>query len=278
MERVTDVEPFVAGQDGIYWLDAWMKAYPALRIGITSRSFSNASTSRNLALHVEDDSARVINNRLALAMVNGVSLDCMTCAVQTHGANIVEVTAENRGAGATDYASSIPDTDGLITALSNTLLALFFADCVPLFFFEPKSKAIGIAHAGWRGTVANIATKMVRKFQDFYGVKGDTIRVAIGPAIGACCYQVDDAVYISVEKVLGNDIARVATEDGVGHYRLDLQKTNQILLERAGIMPAHIEISHYCTSCHNGIFFSHRKEQGKTGRMAAFAVWKGGAS
>ncbi len=270
------MEPFhIDKQLGLFWIESWRQKYPGLRIGFTARGLGQRQTNGNLALHIEDDVHQVLDNRRYLSMINNQSLDAMTCAMQTHGKKIVEVTDENRGSGALDLATSIPDTDGLITQLPDTMLTLFFADCVPLFFLDPEHRAIGIAHAGWRGTVQNIAAEMVLKFQELYGSNADNMRVVIGPSIGPCCYQVDQKVMDAVTEQLPNEVHLVAKADGPEHYRLDLKKMNQILLEQAGIMSAHIEVSHLCTSCNVHHFFSHRKEQGKAGRMAAYAVWKG---
>lgn len=268
-------EPFVYDEEkGIFWIESWKNIDPNVQAGFTSRHLGDASFG-NLAFHVQDDPENVVRNRERLAKMNGVPLYSITCAVQTHGCNIAEIDEDNHGAGATSYETSIPDTDGLMTQLNNTLLTLFYADCVPLFFLDPDHHVIGVAHAGWRGTVQNIAGNMVSTFQQKYGTRPEHLCVAIGPSIGPCCYQVDDQVLSYVQMCLPKDWQTVVTNDGPGHYRLDLKKMNQILLEYAGILSANIEISQYCTSCHSQYFFSHRKEGSKAGRMAAFVVRKG---
>lgn len=270
------MEPFQLNEEqGLFWIESWRQKFSGLNIGFTSRSLGQERVNGNLALHVEDDPSLVIANRRYLSTMNDQSIATMTCAEQTHGKQVIEVTTDNRGSGALERATNIPYTDGLITRLPDTMLTLFFADCVPLFFIDPVERVIGIAHAGWRGTVQNIAAEMVQKFQKTYASNTDNIHIVIGPSIGACCYQVDQRVMDAVEERLPNKVHLVATADGNEHYRLDLKKMNQLLLEQAGIMSTHIEVSHLCTSCNLQHFFSHRKEQGKAGRMAAFAVWKG---
>ncbi len=271
------MEPFqLDTEKGVFWIRSWVERHPHLRMGFTTRSLGLDSHHGNLALHVGDDVQRVLDNRTYIANLFKLPLEAITCAQQTHGANIVEVDDENHGAGALELESSIRDTDGLITNRHDTMLMLFFADCVPIYFFDPEKQVFGIAHAGWRGTVQNIATKMVRKFQEIYDSKSYNIHIVIGPSIGACCYQVDQKVMDLVENVMHNEVDAVAKADGSLHYRLDLKKMNQILLERAGILSSHIEVSELCTSCQSHYFFSHRKERESAGRMAAFAVWKGG--
>lgn len=271
------MEPFqLDAEQGVFWLQSWAERYPQLRVGFTTRQLGNDLPYGNLALHVGDVVENVLQNRKYIANLVQLPVEAITCANQTHGAQTVEVGEERRGAGALQLESSIPDTDGLVTNRQDTMLMLFFADCVPIYFFDKEKQAFGIAHAGWRGTVQNIATKMVQKFQEMYDSKPYNIHVAIGPSIGACCYQVDQRVMDAVNNVLHNEGHAVAKADGSQHYRLDLKKMNQILLERAGILSSHIEVSELCTSCQSHYFFSYRREPASAGRMAAFAVWKGG--
>lgn len=268
-------EPFVYDESsGIFWLESWKKRNPHIQAGFTSRNLGNAPFG-NVAFHVQDNPENVLHNRKKLADINELAITSITCAIQTHGNNIVEVEKSNRGAGATSFETSIPDTDGLVTQQPDTMITLFYADCVPLFFFDPEHNAIGIAHAGWRGTVKNIAANMVNTMQRLYGSNPMQICVAIGPSIGQCCYQVDDNVLNAVKNCLPKDWESVVIDDGPGHYRLNLKKLNQILLEDAGILSVNIEISQYCTSCHSQHFFSYRREGQIAGRMAAFAIRKG---
>lgn len=269
------MEPFVLDKErGIFWIEPWREKFPQLLAGFTSRQLVPDDEYGNLAFHVGDDPEHVRANRRILSDIAGVPLTHMTCAIQPHGNRVVEITEALRGSGALELSSSIPDADGLVTKLSETLLTLFYADCVPLYFVDPTVQAVGVAHAGWRGTMQNMAKEMVLKFDEIFGSKPHNIHVVIGPSIGPCCYQVDEHVISEARKLLGIEIDAVAVPDGERHYRLDLKKTNRILLEREGILSSHIEVSHLCTSCHHHWFFSHRKEKGKTGRMAAFVIWK----
>ncbi|WP_028986877.1 peptidoglycan editing factor PgeF [Thermicanus aegyptius] len=271
------MEPFTYDEKkGIFWITPWMKKYPSLTAGVTSRHLPGAEEEGNLAFHVTENAAGVVKNRTALARLVDFPLSSMTCALQPHGRQVARVDEKTRGAGATSYLSSIEKADGLLTSLSETLLTLFFADCVPLFFFDPGRMVIGIAHAGWRGTVRNIGQEMVEKMEKNYGTRRGEIWAAIGPSIGPCCYQVDEPVMEGVREVLPEEWEEVSIPEGKGFFRLDLRKMNQILFEKEGIRRENIEVTHICTSCRTDLLFSHRKEKGKTGRMAAFIGLKEG--
>jgi YfiH family protein len=152
-----------------------------------------------------------------------------------------------------------------------------YADCVPLYFFDPVRHAVGLAHAGWKGTVGGIARMAVRRMTESFGSKPEELLAAIGPSIGVCCYEVDEAVAAKVRPVLEEIGPEPEQQERVlqsgrsaGKYMLDLQTFNRLLLLEAGILSAHIELSHLCTSCNTDRFFSHRAEGGRTGRMVAW--------
>jgi hypothetical protein len=200
-----------------------------------------------------------------------------TYAEQVHGTNIVVVGAGERGAGCDSRESAIQAADGLLTAEVGVALNLMYADCVPLYFYDPVRRVVGLAHAGWKGTVGNIAREAVRRMAETFGSKPEELLAAIGPSIGVCCYEVDEAVAAKVRPVLEKIGATPAERVQVlqngrttGKYMLDLQTFNRLLLMEAGILSAHIELSHLCTSCNTDRFFSHRAEGGRTGRMAAW--------
>src|SRR5699024_6157402 len=121
------------------------------------------------------------------------------CAQQIHGDHIRKVGKSDAGKGGTHLDDALLSTDGLYTDASGLLLALAYADCVPLYFFAPYDGLIGIAHAGWRGTAANIGARMVEMWSTVEGVAPRDIFSAIGPSIGACCYEVDKRVIDQVD-------------------------------------------------------------------------------
>jgi polyphenol oxidase len=269
------LEPFQFSQEpSILRLTAWEKQSPGIVAGMTTRKGGVSHfpfASFNQGQHVGDNPYDVLENRKKLSAALGFDFSDWTCSEQVHGNQVVIVDPTYRGAGRNKHEEAIKGIDGLITKEQDLLLASFYADCVPLFFMVPDKHIIGVAHAGWKGTVANIAQNMIETLQNQFHVSPDDVYTAIGPSIGSCCYEVDDRVALSLKNNLGiNNFEEGLTPNSSGKYFADLKKINQINLERAGVNPYHMLISGYCTSCQNELFFSHRKEKGKTGRMAAF--------
>lgn len=222
----------------------------------------------NLALHVGDEAGLVLKNRRAYAAALGLDAGKFTCCEQVHGSNVAVVDEALAGKGAEAYSDAVKNTDALVTNIPQLPLMLFFADCVPLIFADSVSGCIGIAHAGWRGTVANIAASTVTKMQEAFGAKPENILAGIGPSIGQCCYEVDDKVFEAGKKYAG---CFTAKENG--RYMADLQAWNRFALLDAGLLPQNIYNAGVCTQCSKELFFSYRAENGKTGRMGV-TIWK----
>ena len=182
----------------------------------------------------------------------GVSAATIVAVRQVHGSTVDIVTAAARGRGARDLdAATVPAADAILTATPDTPLLLGFADCTPLLFHDPQQGVVGLAHAGWRGTVADIAGETVRALVRHFGSDPARIIVGIGPAIGACCYGVDTPVIAAWEALGVADpaVAReVAPQGGRRQWRFDLARANRRLLERAGIAPDQIEDAALCTA------------------------------
>lgn len=250
----------------------WFGSFPLL----SKAGFVNACSCRlhgesdlvpdtlNLALHVGDNPDKVLRNRRRFAAALGVSAERFTTCQQVHGDRVAVVDAALAGAGALSLADTVAGTDALVTALPNVPLLLFYADCVPILLADKRTGAIGLAHAGWRGTVAGIAAKTVQAMQEALGSRPQDILAAIGPSIGACCYEVDDFVRGRAE---GYERFFTAVPGRQGHYLLDLWGYNKSVLLEAGVLPQHIAAAQVCTAHNSQLFCSHRAEQGHTGRM-----------
>lgn len=218
----------------------------------------------NLALHVGDDSELVLANRRAYGEDLGLDPNKFTTCAQVHGTKVVQVTPELVGSGALDFSTTIRDTDALITDLPQVPLLLFFADCVPILLADPVTGAIGLAHAGWRGTVGEIAIKTVEAMVAAYGCRPENILGGIGPSIGPCCYEVDDNVR---DRAAGYEEFFAPVAGKPGKYMLDLWAMNRAQLLTAGLKKEHIKVAEICTVHHKQFFCSYRAENGKTGRM-----------
>lgn len=255
----------------VLFLDAWRSFSPSIRAGFSTRNGGVSGgrfASMNCGLHVGDDQSDVVTNRTRLAQAAGFDFDAWTNAEQVHGHRVVQVTAAMRGKGRAALEDSIPGADALVTDVPGVMLAAFFADCVPLYFYDPQHDAVGLAHAGWKGTVLGIAETTVREMQRLYGSNPAQLRAAIGPSIGACCYEVSSLVADHVREIDGG--AASLHPKNESKYWLDLKQLNRHIMIKAGIVPSHIELSMLCTGCRTDLFFSHRLEAGKTGRMAAW--------
>ncbi len=264
------MEPFILGEDGLLRLVDWESRVPGLTAGFTTRRWGN------LSLRGAEQLEQVTRRRQQLAEQAGLAFSGWTFAEQVHHTHVVRIDADRRGSGRTDEQEAITGADGLSTALMDTALALFFADCVPLYFYEPKRSVLALAHAGWRGSTKNMAESMIRHLQANWGVSPKEIWVAIGPSIGQCCYQVDQPVMEAVAKVLPNRLEQVSDPWDGDKWLLDLKELNRLLLRSAGVREEHIWLSRYCTACHPELFFSYRKEHKQAGRMMAWIGRKEG--
>ncbi|MBO9130252.1 peptidoglycan editing factor PgeF [Bacillus sp. 165] len=264
-------EPFQYDKS-VMRLNSWEAMNPALTVGFTTKEDGSSEgdySTLNLGLHVNDREEAVHQNRRLVASKLHFPLHTWVCSEQIHENRVVKVTQNHKGKGVFQYGDGIPGTDGIYTNEPNVLLTSCYADCVPLYFYAPSAGMIGLAHAGWKGTVKNIVNEMITKWTQQEGIAVEDIYVTIGPAIGSCCYVVDDRVIQKVEHVL-HDAHLPFHVVSEGQYQLDLKEVNRLLCRQAGIQEDHILVSSLCTSCEENLFFSHRRDKGKTGRMLSF--------
>jgi polyphenol oxidase len=165
--------------------------------------------------------------------------------------------------------------DGIITNRPGIAICIKTADCVPIFLVDNVRKVAGVVHAGWKGTVLNIAAVAVNTFKERFSSKTENILAAIGPAIGPCCYEVDRQVTEAISGEKNKVLCTIPCEENE-KWMLDLPLLNKLHLQQAGIKEKNIELSHLCTACHTDIFYSHRKEKGKTGRALNFLMLRNG--
>ncbi len=189
---------------------------------------------------------------------------------QTHTTNIRRVTEEDAGKGPfreRDYR----DVDGLVTDLPDTPLVTLFADCVPLYFYDPVNRAIGLSHAGWRGTVGRMAEKTVLRMHEEFNSNPADIYAAAGPSICGSCYEIGAEVAEEFIEAFGNFRSeRFLQKKPAGKYLLDLKKANETVLLQCGVEKSHIFLSDICTKCNSGLLYSHRVMGKKRGVMGAF--------
>jgi polyphenol oxidase len=181
--------------------------------------------------------------------------------------------------------------DAIITRQRGISLAMSSADCVPVMLYDPLQDAIGLAHAGWRGTARGIAVATVEAMHEQFGSEPGDIYAGIGPSIGPCCYEVSQEVqglflgriefdmHTMAERyrnlVRESAVFSVREHTHKDSLRLDLWNTNRNQLLMAGLLPEHIELSDICTSCEKDRFYSHRGEHGKAGRFPSILALRG---
>lgn len=225
----------------------------------------------NLGLRCEDDRDTVTDNRAQLSLVTEAFPDLLTFGRQVHGAGVTVVTGELIGSGALEADSAIADTDGMVTDIADVPLVVLVADCAALSLYDPIKEVIGVAHAGWRGTVAGIAAVTVATMNEAFGTRPSDLIAGIGPSIGPCCYEVGGDVVDGLHDRHPDIAGRVITTDAHAAH-LDLWTANLLQLTAAGVREDRIEVAGLCTMCHRDVFYSHRAENGRTGRFASLIM------
>ena len=247
------------------------EAFSELRCGYSTRRGGVSEGifhSMNLGFGRGDASENVRENFRRIFEALGIPEGAEVFTKQTHTVNVRVATAEDRGIGL-HRAVPYDDVDGLVTDVPGLALTVFTSDCVPVFLYDPKRKAIGVCHAGWRGTVGGIAEKTVLLMQETYGCNPEDILTAIGPSIGPECFEVGSEVADEFRIAFGES---VIYSHGGSKPHVDLWQANGISLTRAGLVPEHIAVSGLCTMCHQDLFFSHRATSGQRGSNAGFLM------
>jgi YfiH family protein len=251
------------------------RALPLLRSTVIPAAFRHGFTTRaggvsappydalNVGGKWGDAPASVAENRRRIVRAAGAPL---YVATQVHGADIARVRA---GDAPADVAGL--RVDGLVTERNDVALAVFVADCVPALVADPRTGAFAAVHAGWRGTLAGVLPAAVRALAEHFGARAADLRVALGPAIGPCCFEVGPEVVEAFEAGLSGARAAGVFVDAAGAKpRVDLKAANRLLLERAGVDPAAIDAGPECTASDVGRFFSFRRDRGLTGQHLGF--------
>ena len=228
--------------------------------------------SLNLGPRVGDDPANVLANRERLLGAFGMELERSVWCRQIHADGVAVVDAGDAGRGAADEASVIEGADALVTATPGLPLCVKVADCVPVVVFDPQRQALGLAHAGWGGTVARICSRTVQTMGERFGCEPASIVAAIGPSIGPAGYEVGADVIERAEAAYGERAGELLTPAAAGKALFDLWTANRIDLEEAGVPASQIEVAAIASDEHLDEFFSHRRENGRTGRFAAVAM------
>jgi len=190
-----------------------------------------------------------------------------------HGNNVVTITKAFGSGEIGDSDLGLRGADGLLTGVKDLLLMIKVADCFPVFLYDPVKQAIGLIHAGWRGTAAGIVPKAIEKMVGSFGSKPEHIVAGIGPGIGSCCFIVGEDVREAFRKYNARTAFLNTYDDEKLHC--DLKKMIATELLSGGLQEERIAAADACTCCNEMVFYSHRRDNGKTGRMAAVIGLRG---
>jgi YfiH family protein len=246
----------------VYYQFTHLLRHPDLAHGVFTRLGGYSQPpwdSLNTGHTVGDDLEAVRANHELIFEALGVHREDVVSPRQVHGTSVRVVDGRDKG-------QVCPETDALVTVTPGVVLMLRFADCVPVLLFDPIQGVVGLAHAGWRGTVAGMARSAVQAMVNDLGCLPADILAGVGPSIGPCCYEVGREVVDATRRAFA-DVDGLLMPRANGRWHLDLWAANRRQLADAGVQ--HIEVAGICTACHTDEWFSHRAERGKTGRMGA---------
>ncbi len=216
--------------------------------------------SLNMSISTGDSVENVRRNRDKAFRALGRAPESVADLWQVHSADVIVADAPN---GDRHYLAK---ADTLLTDRSDVTLFLRFADCVPILLFDPRRRAVGVVHAGWRGTLKLAAAAAVAAMAERYGSNPADLIAGIGPSIGPCHYEVGPEVVDETRQVFGSGSVLLLAEVN-GRYHLNLWAANEAALRRSGV--EQVEAAGMCTFCHSQDFFSHRAQGQRTGRFGA---------
>lgn len=280
MEIITD-ETETLRRAGFYW-----RAVDGVRAlmcaPLEEEGFANAFSTRlggvspmpqdalNLAGFDEDSSENIYENRRRFFKLFAGDPVLAACW-QVHGADVRVVKDREDAREPIDSLGETAYCDALMTRAANVLLGVKTADCVSIIMGDARTGACAAIHAGWRGTLAEIVSRTLGRMSAEYDTQPADVRACIGPAAGACCYEVGGDVIDAFRRKFAY-AEQLLAPTREGHARIDLQRANQEQLTEAGVPPSRIHIAPLCTMCRTDLFFSYRHEKkvyGRTGRLMA---------
>lgn len=210
--------------------------------------------------------ARSIGDILSYLRLNKVLFRKLVVAEQIHSVNVVFYESDNN-----KEVEVLSETDGIITLEKSVVIGVRTADCIPVLYYDQKTGIIAVSHNGWRGTLKNISRRVIKTMTE-HGAQKENIITVMGPAIGACCYNIDADRYHQFIEEFETDFDSFRSSGS--SYYLDLTKLNYHLLMEAGIQKKHIDFHPFCTFCDKQRFFSFRrdykKHSDKFGEMFSF--------
>lgn len=251
-----------------------LSSVPGVIHGLTHRIEGMGRADGNIGYSGERDRADAWEMRQQWCEAIGVEPARMVLVGQVHGNGVLEAQPDHAGAGAAPGSAQVGYADALMTDRAGLVLTTLHADCLPILIVDPERPAIAAVHAGWRGTVLDVAGATIRAMQERYGSDPAEILVYLGPAIGGCCNEVGSEVtgaWREQVRDLGPLAELAVTKPGIKEH-FDVSRANTLLLQRAGVQPENMEVSATCTQCNTDDWFSHRGHGPSAGRQAALIM------
>lgn len=257
VDKIAYLEPDWSGRESVL-------AGFSTRNGGVSRAPYN---SLNLGFGTEDLQAHVEGNRASFSRAFGLQPHQLLTVRQVHGTDLLLIDEENP-----DLSHFLNvEADAIVTNQRGCMIGVLVADCIPLLLHSPAKGVAAAVHVGWRGAASGIIARVIESMKVHFHCEPQQILAAIGPGIGAHRFEVDRPVREAFRNGSGfwDQIAR---EVSLGHWQVDLPLSCRLQLEAAGVQPANIDAVVECTCCHQELFFSHRRDEGKTGRQLGFIM------
>lgn len=229
--------------------------------------------SMNLGFEIGDNQQNVLENYKIFSRYLDINYKNIVISSQYHHNNIKIVKEKDKGKGIfrnKDYQ----DIDGLITNTPEIALVTLHADCSPIYFYDPKNKVIGLAHAGWKGTTMEISSEMVEKMSLEFNTNPEDLVAVIGPSICDRCYEIDENVKNEFDNMSIDTSSYISFDNKKNKYYPDIPMINKALLINKGVKEENIKLSNICTMENKDLFFSHRGHKGKRGSQAAILQLK----
>ena len=246
-----------------------LASIPGVVHGFTRRRPGLGAADGNVSYSGTRDADEAWRMRRLWGRAIGVDPECLVTTGQVHGNGVLHVTGDHAGKGARPGSGLAGIADAMITNEPGLVLLSMHADCLPILLVDPVTPAVGVVHAGWRGTVADVAGAAIAALTETFGSDPTAVVAYLGPAIAADCYEVGDDVATAWKAVAGSAHQATALQLRGDCWTFDLTAANAYLLQRAGLRPDRIELSGICTRCNGDEWFSHRGQGPLTGRFGA---------
>ena len=221
--------------------------------------------SLNLSKTRENNEANKRENYRRVARFLGVEYDSLTLVNYSHGNGVYCANAHDAGKGI-DKPVDYKSCDAIFTNTPTVTAVSLHADCTPVFMADPVKRVAGVGHAGWKGVYSGLVENMLAALKDVYGSAPQDILVGIGPHIMGCCFEVKD----DVAKPFAGRFGEAVLAERDGGLFVDMQAAILMQLSAGGILPQNISLANMCTYCNEELFYSHRRDQGRTGAMGSF--------